>query len=108
MGSILHAEEAMKDNKPRRITIEEIFEGIELVEKIPDVFNYHEIADRIHIICGMIDDFVIGSVGMTEEMNDLCEESQKLLYDVMCMASEKETELSEKKENICQTSPEVD
>ncbi|MCK5133257.1 MAG: hypothetical protein KAR40_14030 [Candidatus Sabulitectum sp.] len=48
--------------------------------------HYHEIIDRSHLICSMIDDFVIGHPGMTTEMNELCREAQSRLCKVTNLA----------------------
>lgn len=52
--------------------------------------HFHEIMDRAHIICTMIDEFLIDHPGMTGYMNSLCEGAQKKLYTVYCSASVKE------------------
>ena len=44
--------------------------------------HFHEIIDRVHIICSMIDEFLIDHPGMTEEMNARCEGAQILLGGV--------------------------
>ena len=55
-------------------------------------FHYHETMDRAHLICSMIDDFLIDSPGMEEEQNKWCDQAQKALTDVAGRAAE----LSEK------------
>jgi len=52
-----------------------------------DKFHFHEIIDRGHLICSMIDDFLIEHPGMTVEMNKQCEEAQQLLCNGAGLAS---------------------
>ena len=55
-------------------------------------FHYHETIDRAHLICSMIDDFLIDHPGMEEEQNKWCELAQEALVSVASRAAE----LSEK------------
>lgn len=48
-----------------------------------DKYHIHEIRDRIHLICSMIDDFLISQPSMNEEMNKKCEQAQELLCNVV-------------------------
>ncbi len=52
-----------------------------------DKFHFHEIADRSHLICSMIDDFLIEHPGMTVAMNKKCEDAQQLICEVISLAS---------------------
>ncbi len=49
--------------------------------------HYHEIVDRLHIVCCMLDDHVIEHPGTTDEMNTLCEEAQHSLCKAMSLAA---------------------
>ena len=51
---------------------------------------FREIIDRTHIICSMIDDFLIEHPGMTVEMNKKCEEAQSLMCSVKNLAAHEE------------------
>lgn len=58
--------------------------------------HYHEIIDRGHIICSMIDDFLIDHPGMTKEMDGFCGEAQGLIYKTMNYACSEERKFEEK------------
>ena len=60
--------------------------------------HFHEIMDRSHVICSMIDEFLIEHPGMTKQMNDLCREVQSKLCLVMSMADEEERIFNKEKE----------
>ena len=53
-----------------------------------DKFHYHEIVDRCHIICSMIDDLLIDHPGMEKMTNEWCELAQRSLVSVKNRASE--------------------
>jgi len=55
--------------------------------------HFHEIIDRSHIICSMIDDFLIEHPGMTIEMNKKCEFAQQLLCEVSSLACAEEDKI---------------
>jgi hypothetical protein len=57
-----------------------------------DAFHYHEIMDRCHVICSMIDDFLIDHPAMEKRGNEWCELAQRALTS----ASNRAAELSEK------------
>lgn len=55
--------------------------------------HFHELIDRAHIICSMLDDYVIGHPGMTQEMNEKCVDAQASLSEMQSMASALEAEI---------------
>ena len=55
-----------------------------------DKYHLHEIADRVHIINSMIDDFLIEHPGMTKSANQLCEVAQQNLSAVIGLTAEQE------------------
>ena len=48
----------------------------------------HELADRINIICSMLDDYVIGHPGTTNEFNEKCQLAQIHLGEAQTIADE--------------------
>lgn len=49
--------------------------------------HFHELIDRAHIICSMLDDYVIDHPGMNKQMNEKCVIAQTALSDMQTMAS---------------------
>ena len=59
--------------------------------------HFHEIIDRCHIVCSMIDDFIIDHPGMTGAMDDLCQEAQAIMCQVANTACGEESKFKEAK-----------
>ena len=55
-----------------------------------DVFHYHEISDRCHIINSLIDDFILDHPACTAQMNSHAVRAQNLLTAVMNEADKEE------------------
>lgn len=58
-----------------------------------DQFHFHEIIDRTHIICSMIDDYLLDHPAMTFEMQTCCEDAQSSLCEMMQLANIEEEKL---------------
>ena len=59
-----------------------------------DVFHYHEIADRCHIINSMIDDFILAHPACSVLMSSYAVNAQSLICAVMNEAAKEEDKLS--------------
>lgn len=60
---------------------------------VPDKFHYHEVMDRCHVLCSMIDDFLIGHDAVDDTAQEWCEIAQRALSSVSNRSAEKSEQL---------------